>query len=723
MPNLEGIAFKVIITKNPEYNLAFKTILLGASASQMAYNNSSSGLEATSVQGAIDELASDLDEKADAINTYTKTETDTKIGGLIDDESTANNKTWSSEKIDEIKSDVDALSLDVFGGSVAIDVTSFEINKAWGFVAVGSTMPETPVESGYANYAGKISVNSGDIIAYKGTVGGSSKLIYLTDASGEVLSFVEGDAVGSTVTVASDGYAYITVLSTSDYAFALTPIDYLNKKVEDNTTKVNQLTSKFYTSLFKEEFLPLRIIENGSINYFNGYNNDDVSSYPKRCRTSTYISKNIDKIVSPNANYTFGLFAYQENGTFVGVWNGSTWQLSGNYWNSFVDGLIEKGYRYKVVWNKNNANITPVDVRPILKAITYNFETVSDLKDKADNKLIFDTLVNEPFKCPAYDSITGGNIATFAEIYTKFDALVTAYPDYIAKTKIGEANNDANLPIYKYVFKPKRPHYEESRSTRVANILLIGGEHGEQIGATCVYNVMEQICNNWQSNPLLEALRFNPIFTVIPVLNVWGYDNGSRVNANQVNLNRNYGTGWTPIPITEANDYSGTAPLSEIETQCVSKILKDELFDIVFDVHNPAATEGLYFAGEVSSNFNYTQSGVQMFINSEPSRVLTLKAIQRLTRIWDSRGLNLPYPTGAIAGNFHGVCVGAEAGGMSCLYANDLGVPIAGVLEVCPKVDVTGAAYGDAAAQTFALETVINLILMSLDYLSKDWYS
>lgn len=62
MPNLEDIAFKVIITKNPDYDIVFRTILLGASASQMAYNNSSSGLEATTVQGAIDELKTDIDD-------------------------------------------------------------------------------------------------------------------------------------------------------------------------------------------------------------------------------------------------------------------------------------------------------------------------------------------------------------------------------------------------------------------------------------------------------------------------------------------------------------------------------------------------------------------------------------------------------------------------------------------------------------------------------------
>lgn len=53
---------------------------------------------------------------------YTKAETDAKVSGLIDDAHTASNKTWSSEKIDEIKSDVDECKqeLGLVGGSFVV---------------------------------------------------------------------------------------------------------------------------------------------------------------------------------------------------------------------------------------------------------------------------------------------------------------------------------------------------------------------------------------------------------------------------------------------------------------------------------------------------------------------------------------------------------------------------------------------------------------------------
>ena len=49
-----------------------------STANQINYLNTTSGLSATNVQGAIDEVAS---EKADQSTTYTKTEVDNSAGG------------------------------------------------------------------------------------------------------------------------------------------------------------------------------------------------------------------------------------------------------------------------------------------------------------------------------------------------------------------------------------------------------------------------------------------------------------------------------------------------------------------------------------------------------------------------------------------------------------------------------------------------------------------
>lgn len=169
MPNLEGIAFKVIITKNPEYDLAFKTILLGASASQMAYNNSSSGLEATSVQNAIDELASD------AGNTYTKSETDAKISSLIADDTTASNKTWSSEKIDEAFDPINnALEDDVslVGNPIAF-VDDAEHN-ATAIVEGATQIVNYGNQMFHANSWSSIASVSNGVITFDGTIMTSS---------------------------------------------------------------------------------------------------------------------------------------------------------------------------------------------------------------------------------------------------------------------------------------------------------------------------------------------------------------------------------------------------------------------------------------------------------------------------------------------------------------------------------------------------------------------
>lgn len=58
-----------------------------------------------------------LSAKANANAVYTKAETDAKVGGLIDDETTANNKTWSSNKI---SAELEALlPVDEVSGAIA----------------------------------------------------------------------------------------------------------------------------------------------------------------------------------------------------------------------------------------------------------------------------------------------------------------------------------------------------------------------------------------------------------------------------------------------------------------------------------------------------------------------------------------------------------------------------------------------------------------------------
>lgn len=100
----------------------------------------------------------DLALKADKSDTYTKAQTDSAIVGLIDDTTTANNKAWSSSKItDEI---INILPTGTASGSVASFNTSLALPLVSAKFAVnasqesGTPTPSTPKAiSGFNNIA------------------------------------------------------------------------------------------------------------------------------------------------------------------------------------------------------------------------------------------------------------------------------------------------------------------------------------------------------------------------------------------------------------------------------------------------------------------------------------------------------------------------------------------------------------------------------------------
>ena len=169
------------------------------------------------------------------------------------------------------------------------------------------------------------------------------------------------------------------------------------------------------------------------------------------------------------------------------------------------------------------------------------------------------------------------------DLYNEWDKLVEKSNGYVTKTLLG--NDATGLPIYRYDFKPYLPQ-ENIMNVSFPKILYLGGIHGHERFCN-VYDLrfFKELVENWQNNDVLEMLRFNVHFIVVPVQCPWGYDNFSRVNSNGVNINRNHSIGWSLTE--EGENYSGAEPMSEIETQIIDKLLndnKDALF--VLDHHN-----------------------------------------------------------------------------------------------------------------------------------------
>src|SRR5690625_148564 len=111
-------------------------------------------------------------------------------------------------------------------------------------------------------------------------------------------------------------------------------------------------------------------------------------------------------------------------------------------------------------------------------------------------------------------------------------------------------------------------------------ILVDGTMHGGHEW-TCTHWVkafIEMIAdppnNYWK--PFIEKMRAEFCFFAIPCLNTYGYLNNSYLNANGVNLNRNFPLGWDKYRTDEPghSQYKGPEPFSEPESKMIKEFVE-----------------------------------------------------------------------------------------------------------------------------------------------------
>ncbi len=105
------------------------------------------------------------------------------------------------------------------------------------------------------------------------------------------------------------------------------------------------------------------------------------------------------------------------------------------------------------------------------------------------------------------------------------------------------------------------------------NVLVIGVFHGDEPQGN--YLIREYVKQNPETNLLM-----------LPCLNKSGFDKGSRVNANGVDLNRNFPTkNWEK---TDKNEfYGGDKPASESETKFLIDLINNYSLKIILTLHAP----------------------------------------------------------------------------------------------------------------------------------------
>lgn len=326
---------------------------------------------------------------------------------------------------------------------------------------------------------------------------------------------------------------------------------------------------------------------------------------------------------------------------------------------------------------------------------------------RADN-IIFDYDIDQAFTTQeTLGSYLGFNSSTYQQVHQMYDDLMAAHPNHITKQNLG---NDAwGNPIVLYRFKAPQP--STTQATKMPKVFLVTGVHGmEHVSTLTAYLMFDQMMNNWKSSKLLEVLRNNVEFLIIPVVNPTGYNKFTRKNDNGVDLNRNwpYNFGWQSTDPASPY-YGGAAPLDQLESQYIVRVFDENPdIDIMYDFHtfngaaeNPpqhliwtAAYDGIPYVEHI-----------------------TQKLARRMTNHWRDKFEWIPESETWFVGYSDTTIKGASVMHYAAFERN---IPFTSIFEVGGKwwIDPTGVPY-DLNHKQSCLEALVNFMLINLSELKR----
>lgn len=331
-------------------------------------------------------------------------------------------------------------------------------------------------------------------------------------------------------------------------------------------------------------------------------------------------------------------------------------------------------------------------------------------ENKEAKDVIFSEVIPTSYYEPTADIIEGYEVPDNyeyvipqEEIYSVYDTILAENPDWATKTELG-LDQSGTYNIYKYEFIP----YFATHATlnlRPRKIIIIAGTHGEEkASVVALRNFIRDVAENWRSNELLEYVRHNIHFVIIPILNPWGFENHTRVNSRGVDLNRNNNFKWEEDPNTDptSDRFKGTSPASEAETQFLAQLISDNLdADLFFDFHmNGSSGDAYHTLFLTSTNDNFSDKPSYQKLG-----LLTAQTVNGLTRYAQKKGF-VPESSGRI-GNF----AVADSTTSCASYAYSQGIP-GYTVEVTRKLVGEENIY---SADTINLDTTAigNLVMNS----------
>jgi len=189
-----------------------------------------------------------------------------------------------------------------------------------------------------------------------------------------------------------------------------------------------------------------------------------------------------------------------------------------------------------------------------------------------------------------------GSTGRVDRLYALYDA-VTSEGVTVTKTLLGtDASGSFNIYTYKVGLT--------DNTTEKPIVLIIVGEHGDELSSAMVgYYAYKEVV----TGVLQKYLPFVD-FVFIPLMNPWGYENNSRNNSNDVNLNRDFPAEWaySTVQHNKTDNYS----LSQPETLLVYNFMLENKDKILFFCNKHDTN---YIGAKISSNFD----GIVGYVSSQ----------------------------------------------------------------------------------------------------------
>ncbi|MEK7183206.1 MAG: M14 family metallopeptidase [Patescibacteria group bacterium] len=177
-------------------------------------------------------------------------------------------------------------------------------------------------------------------------------------------------------------------------------------------------------------------------------------------------------------------------------------------------------------------------------------------------------------------------------------------------------------------------------------LLFFGGIHGNERGTV---ELMQLFVDELKADPKL--IPADKTLVVIPTLNPDGFlDREDKLNANEVNLNRNFATDDWIKQEGEEETFAGVAPFSEQESRVLREVVNDCDPSIMIAYHSQGALVSPEFNREsmalavwysVHSGYeyydewNYAGTATRWFVETSEKAAITVELTNHVDSDWE----------------------------------------------------------------------------------------